>query len=346
MKKGQTDQKLSTLLKWVGYLTAIFSLCATVVGFAKYLYTHQEITKTTNALLATEAEEKKAGDYGAGWQTLEKAKQLDPNSDAVRIAQNELAMVWVRNIHLQEGQRFSDVTNTLEPVLLRAVTSAKPGPEQADLRAHVGWAYFLETRDGRADLDPAKEYREAAAEDNNNPYAQAMWGHWILWQNCAHISKAEEHFTAALAAGRQGEYVRRMELSALLNCHTRESDREVIRVVNDMRKEGRRTDNWERGHIVAIYYQEFTQRTADTLLFINAVPAAEHVATFQWLFDDPAWDANGRGSRIYYLAELQEAAGQRDDARSTYTMALSQMSRYSTFKDAANAGVKRLSNTR
>lgn len=344
MTKGQTDRNLSTLLKWVGYLTAIFSLCATVVGVAKYLYNHKEIGKTTHALLATEAEEKKAGDYSAGWQTLEKVTQLDPNSASVRMAQNELAMAWLENVHLQENQKFSDVTNKVEPVLLRAVASSKPGPEQADLRAHVGWAYFLESRDGRADLDPTKVYREAAAEDGNNPYAHAMWGHWILWQSCEQISEAKDHFAAALAAAREGDYVRRLELSALLNCHTEQSDLEVIRVANDMRKEGRRPDDGEQGHILDIYSQEFTPKTAETLLFVNAVPPAEHVATFRWLFDDLHSDESSRTSRLYYLAELQEAAGQREDALSNYTMALRQMSRYSTLKEAADAGVKRLSN--
>jgi tetratricopeptide (TPR) repeat protein len=343
MTKGQTDRSLSALLKWVGYLTAIFSLCATVLGAAKYLYAHHEIAKNTNALLATEAEEKKAGDYNASWRTLEKATQLDLNSARVRMAQDELAMAWLEDVHLQEGQKFSDVTDKVEPVLLRAVASSKPGPEQADLRAHVGWAYFLESRDGRADLDPAKVYREAVAEDGTNPYAQAMWGHWILWQSCGQISEAKQHFTAALAAPRERDYVRRLELSALLNCHTKESDLEVIRVANDMRTEGRRLDVGERGHILDIYSQEFTPKTAETLLFVNAVPPAEHVATFRWLIDDLNSGENGRASRLYYLAELQEAAGQREEALSNYTMAVRQMSSFSTLKQAADAGVKRLS---
>src|SRR5277367_2883219 len=114
MTKGQKDGKLPALLKWVGYLTAIFSLCATVAGFAKYLYARKEIAKTTNALLATETEEKKAGDYSAGWQTLEKAKQLEPNSARVRMAQNELAMAWLEDVYLKESQKFSDVTDNLE----------------------------------------------------------------------------------------------------------------------------------------------------------------------------------------------------------------------------------------
>ena len=63
----------------------------------------------------------------------------------------------------------------------------------------MGWAYFLETRDGRLDLDPADPYREAVTEDPNNPYAQAMWGYWILWDHCYRIKEAAPHFAAAIA---------------------------------------------------------------------------------------------------------------------------------------------------
>jgi hypothetical protein len=55
MKNNQQDGKFSLVLKWVGYLTAIFSLCATVVGVARYLYNRAETRKNLAALLATEA---------------------------------------------------------------------------------------------------------------------------------------------------------------------------------------------------------------------------------------------------------------------------------------------------
>lgn len=343
MTKEQRDNNFSRIIKWVGYLTAIFSLCATVIGVAKYLHNREETGKKVATLLTTEAAEQKAGDYSAGWQTLEKAVQLDPDSGRVRTAQEELAIQWLEDVHLQESQKFSDVTGKVEPILLRAVASSKPGSRQADLRAHVGWAYFLESRDGTPNLDPTRAYREAVAEDPNNPYAQAMWGHWLLWHNCEQIPEAKVHFAAALAPQREGDYVRRLELSALLNCHTRQSDLEVIRVANEMREEGRRPDDWARGHILDIYSGEFAPRTAETLEFVSALPPAEHVATFRWLFDDLNSDDNSRGARTYYLAEIQEAGGQRQEALANYTLALRQMSQYSTLKEAADAGVKRLS---
>ena len=239
MKEDRQGRGFSQLIKWVGYLTAIFSLCATLFAAAKYLYNRSETRKNLTALLATEAEQEKSHDYASAWQTLEKAAKLDRDSAKVRSLQESLAMVWLEDVHLQEKQKFSDVTQKLEPVLTRAVALAKPGWQQGDLRAHIGWAYFLETRDGRFDLDPAGPYREAIAEDPNNPYAEAMWGHWILWDHCYQVKEAAPHFAAALASQREGDFVRHMQLSALLNCDTEDANQETMRVANPMRKEGR-----------------------------------------------------------------------------------------------------------
>lgn len=348
MKKDGKEGQFSQVLKWVGYLTAIFSLCATIAGVAKYLYNRVETRRDLAALLATEVEQQKAGDYSSAWQTLDKAAQLVPGSPKVQETQQRLAMAWLENIHVQENQKFSDVTQKVEPILTRAVAAAKPGREQADLRAHIGWAYFLESRDGRFGLDPAGPYREAIAEDPNNPYAEAMWGHSILWGHCYQVKEAEPHFAAAMASQREGDFVRHLELSSLMNCNTEEADQEVIRVANAMRKEQRTIDQGERSRILGLYYFELAHEAPTSSAFINAVPPAEHVATFHWLFD--SLDANSdsgssnRLSRVYYLAVLQEAAGQHDEALANYKSVVGQTTaRTNSFWDPSNAAVKRLS---
>ena len=117
MTKERKDNR--RVLKWVGYLTAIFSLCGTMAGVAKYVYDRAETRKNVAALLATEAEQAKAHDYRSGWTTLEKVVRVDPDSAAVRAAQEKLAMAWLEDVHLQENGKFSDVTEKLEPVLAR-----------------------------------------------------------------------------------------------------------------------------------------------------------------------------------------------------------------------------------
>src|SRR5690242_14833499 len=137
MKKDGKDGKFLQVLKWVGYLTAIFSLCATIWGVGKYLYGRAETRKNMSRLFATEAEQEKSLDYPSAWQTLEKAAKLDPDSAKVRAAQEKLAMLWLEDMHLQENQKYSAVAQELEPILSRAVAAAKPGREQADLLARV-----------------------------------------------------------------------------------------------------------------------------------------------------------------------------------------------------------------
>ncbi|HEY6943740.1 MAG TPA: hypothetical protein VI431_01270 [Candidatus Acidoferrum sp.] len=345
MKHDKPDSKFSPVLKWVGSLTAIFSLCATILGVARYIYNRAETRKNLAALLATEAEQQKSRDYSAAWQTLEKAAQLEPDSPKVRDTQVKLAIAWLDDVHLPEGQTFSDVKLKLEPVLTRAVAAAKPGREQADLRAHVGWAYFLESIDGASDIDPAGPFREAVDEDPNNPYAEAMWGYSILSNHCYRVKEAAPHFAAALASQREGDFVRRLQLAALLNCGGEDAAQEAIRVANAMRKEQRALTDWDRSHIYGIYYSEFSWETPKTSEFINAVPPAEHIATFHWLFDNwDTGDATTPWTHALYLARLQEAAGQRDEALANYKSVLSHTPPHSgTRWDVADAGVKRLS---
>lgn len=344
MKEKSKDNKISRALKWVGYLTAILSLCATLAGIAKVVYGRMETRRKTDALLSAEAVQLESHDYRSAWRTLEQAAQLMPDSRKVQAAQESLAMAWLEDVHLSEKQKFSDVTQKLEPVLTRAVAAAKPGARRADLRAHIGWAYFLESRDGRFDLDPAGPYAEAVAEDHDNPYAQAMWGHWILWQNCGKISEAAGHFTAALASHRQGDYVRRLQLSALLNCQDDEAALETIRVANAMRQEQRTIDAWSRAHIYSLYYG-FDSGTPRVIHMVNAVPPTEHLATFHWLFDTQGSDENSQNvSRSFYIGVLEEAAGHREEAIASYGVVVRRVTSHSDpLWQAADTAIKRLS---
>lgn len=342
MKEQSEGSKFSQVIKWVGYLTAILSLCATIAGIVKVTYDRLDARRKIDALISAEAVQLESRDYVSAWRTLELASQLRPDSPKVRSAQESLAMAWLDDVHLSENQKFSDVVQKLEPVLTRAVATSQPGPRRADLRAHIGWAYFLESRDGRVDLDPAAPYAEAVAEDHNNPYAQAMWGHWIIWQHCDKISDAGGHFAAALASHRQDAYVRHLQLAALLNCHDEGAALETIRVANNMRKEQQSIDLSSRNQIYSLY-GDFDSRTPAVIRFVNAVPPAEHLATFHWLFDTFDSDSSRSISRAFYLAVLEEAAGQRDEAIASYRLVVQQAPPHNSLSEAASVAIKRFS---
>jgi hypothetical protein len=209
--------------------------------------------------------------------------------------------------------------------------------------AHVGWSYFLRSREGRGGLDPAGPYAEAAQKDANNPYAQAMWGHWILW-NHGELADAEHHFTLALTSHRQQDYVRQLQLSALMNIHDDPEEEEVIRIANAMRLGQESMDKDMRSRIFSIYYTRLLPRQSSAPKFINAVAPVEHLATFMWLFENDNLDESASDLRSYYLAVLEEAAGRRGDALAGYTLLRRKiMGRNGSLLDAVDAGVKRLS---
>jgi hypothetical protein len=335
--------KFTKVLKWVGYATAILSLIFGIRELVKLVADRIESHRKVDALLISEDVELKGRDYASAWRTLDQASQLEANSSKVHLAQENLAMAWLEDIHLRENEKFSDIAEKLEPVLTRGIASSKDNQRSADLLAHIGWSYFLRSRENVFGLDPAGAYAKAAGQDKNNPYAEAMWGHWILW-NHGKLSDASQHFASALVSGRQRDFVRRLQFAALSDCPSDECDEEIIRVANDVRKEHGTIDSDETGRIFFIYYRKVLSSSPASVHFLAAVPPAEHVATFHWLFDSADFDEAKSLQRMCYLARLQEAAGQREEALANYRAVRAKTPKNSgSLSDAVEAGIKRLS---
>src|SRR5260370_34542046 len=188
-----------------------------------------ESHRKVDALLVTEGVELKGQDYASAWRTLEQASRLQPDSAKVHLAQENLAMAWLENIRVREKQEWSSIVDKLEPVLNRGIASTKDSQRSADLLAHVGWCYFLRTRDGIFGMDPAGAYARAVEKDPNNAYAEAMWGHWILW-NGGKLGEASRHFSAGLVSDRHRDFVRNMQFAAISECQEDECDEEMMRL--------------------------------------------------------------------------------------------------------------------
>ena len=311
-------QKPFTRLAWIGSITGVFSLIAGIYGGWSFLSGQVERRRAVARLLASEAVQLRASDYGSAWGTLAQAAAIDPGSARVQQAQEDAAMRWLENIRVSEGQTFASITEKLEPVLTRGAVSAKSPQRQADLLAHLGWSYFLRRREDSGP-DPEPTYRDALRKDPTNPYAHAMWGHWILW-NHGGIATASEHFAAALAAPRPGlrPYVRSMQLSALHNEDTPEALTEIIRVANDVRKEhGDLSPPWPHD-ILNIYWERLVLPNADTAAFLRAVPPLDHLDTFDWLLQRAGRAESDSLTHAYIRSALLEAAGRRDEALAGY----------------------------
>ena len=130
--------KFSEILKWVGYATAILSLIFGVRELVKLVSDRIESHRKVDALLISEDVELKGRDYASAWRSLDQAVQLEPNSTKVHLAQENLAMAWLEDLHLPENGTFSEIPEKLEPVLTRGVASTKDSQRSADLLAHIG----------------------------------------------------------------------------------------------------------------------------------------------------------------------------------------------------------------
>jgi hypothetical protein len=315
-------------MKWVTRASAILALAFAILQLVRTVSDARDRRRQIVELAKTEAVAKRAGDYERAWASYDQAikiaesggmlakltGQLSQETRDLRNAQEDLAMAWLDNIRIGPGQTFSSVVDRVAPVLTRGVAVAG-GPRKGDLLAHLGYASYLQSRDGAPAGDPAQQYRDALAVDPANPYAHAYLGHWLLGQGQP-IADGQAEFTAALASGRAKDYVRELQLAAFRNRGS-EGDAPYVAVVNDMRKNGEDVDTRTRSTLYAIYAPAcgYRESAPDMQPIVAAAPPAEQAETVKTLLvDEQGIDAAQRATREACVAMLLEAASDRDAA--------------------------------
>lgn len=254
-----------------------------------------------------------AGSFAAAWPRFDELAARHSGRSDVLDARADCAMKWLREIRVQVGrQTFSDVVKTVQPAIVAQLAGAS-GPRAADLRAHLGWADYLRSRDGAGDVDPSAHYRRAMQDDPGNVYAHAMWGHHLMMANKE--TEALGHFDVAVASQRERPFVRTMQLSSTtwrigLAPH-------AVRVADEMRRQHEPLDPGMPGRLWFIaYYGLLFNASAETRAqFLALLPAGDHLATFDWLF--PAASAIGGEPDAWALsrAMLLAHAGRKPEAR-------------------------------
>ena len=306
----------------------VLALVAMLLGFAGYivpkLFDHgpepasrnESPTVNVDAVSYVVRSQLESHDYANAWDSVAKALQSAPARADLLDLQADVAMSWVRDVSLVKGQKFGDVVDRLVPVLYQTVQRHKDSDKvrAADALAHIGWANFLKRRDGVLHLDIDGKYREAVGIDPDNPFAHAMWGHWLI-ANGDHLAEAQAQFAAALKSGRERSFVRQWQLAALQWVTTDENTLELIRVCNEMRKNGEplRDEDQRRRLLSQIY---FMHRDAVLAHLDQVLPADEHLATYQWLLRGT--DTSPPVYQTFFLARLSEAAGDCGTAQRLY----------------------------
>jgi len=316
---GSTGRFVDTPLKWVGVVTALLFLLLLLNQASKVFAEVRDRQRQVGELQAIADQQQRAGAYQDAWASLERAAVTadqgsylarlasppEAERQAVRTAQQDLAMAWVERASAAGGARFSDAVDPLLPTLTEgAATSA--GRRKADLLAHAGWAHFLKSRDGGADAqDPEAFYREALDADPSNPYAHAHWGHWLAWKRRP-LDEATAHFDAGLASGRARPYVRSLQLAALQLGSSGAGQAAFLAAVADMVKNQEPVEPAIRNAVFTLYARAFDDQARFDRLAAAVAPAAQ-IAVIRALFFDLDFDPARVPQRDAWLARLQDA---------------------------------------
>lgn len=345
---------LKSFMKWVGIVAAVLSLVAGARQFLTLTAESAERERRIGELLATGAAQQAARDYPQAWTTLEAAlaqaeqgnllakltRRLGERRQQVRLAQENLAMQWLRDIAVPQGQTFASVVDRALPVLHRGVGAASAA-RAGDIYAHIGWGYFLKRRDGPPALDPAPWYGKALDADPANPYARAFRGHWTMWSNGS-VDAAMAEFAAAVASNRERPFVRGMQVSALLNRSSPDARVELVKVAADLRRNAEPVDGRVLREIRIIYHAALNDPPLAARL-IAAVPGAEQLALVELVKAGSSPAAGSDDSLNVMKALLEEAGGQPAGAVQTWrAVRANQAEPGGPLARRADAAIKRL----
>jgi len=340
---GKTPSRWSGTLKLVGAISATLSflliLNQTTGVLQGFRIHHKEFGEAMQG--GQQAQDRE--DYPASFASFKHAVELDPIDRKAQASETRAAMLWLENVHATPTRSFTDTANLLLPVLDRALATAK-GSAAADILAHVGWANFLRYRDGvREGVVIDGSLKRAIDIDKTNPYAQAMSGFWILWQGGS-VDSANEHFAAALASGRERAYVRELQIDALLNRQDTDIDIAMLRLANEMRKNGESMEPHNRSQILFNVFAGKIEYHKELVPMLTVLSPADTEATVNWLAADQAdtWSEKGE-NRPFIAANLREIAGDREQALSLFRALRKDMAPDRTLRPAVDEAIKRLS---
>jgi tetratricopeptide (TPR) repeat protein len=307
------------ILKWVAGVTAVIGLItglSGVVGPLKGWWTQGRQSKT---LLASALRQEEVGEYPAAFDTLTEILKTNPGNVPALHARLDVTMLWVENIWVpfrnsdELQQKIRPVFDKLGPVLEAGLGTSKDY-RAADVVAHLGWLNFLRAKilgqGGRID----EHVQRALQMDTDNVYAHAMMGDLLL-DSPGGLDEAKAHFAAALKTGKAKEFVRGCQLESMIYNDAKGVRAELIRVVNDMRKNGEQLGDSNRGRVHS-YYSTTIGDDRELREVISAVPPDEAWATYRWV-SPPDNPPDSQESR-FIQANIDEVSGKKSEALQIY----------------------------
>ncbi len=348
----QTPEKASptkVILSWIGAATAVLGLIGSLSGWFHTFDSHRTQHSELKAQMAVAETQTKQGEYEAAVRSYRDVLKTDPLYGPALEAQLDAAMLWVENFQVlgKDSDKTSEAAGPLLDEImpiLDAGLARSTGSRAADVQAHLGWAHWLNWHIAEREFSHAAEQnlRAALNKDKDNVYANAMLGNWML-QNDQGLTEAVEHLNTAVATGKARTLVRQMQIGGLLGLDAPQARTELVKAVNDMRKNGEALDNEERYRVRSFCYSTLDMEQDNLISSLGAVPMDDDWKTYLWL-DDNHQDPTDPLARDFIYANLLEVSGHRTEALEKFR-ALQQnpKSKRFSFIDRINDSVKRLS---
>lgn len=253
-----------------------------------------------------------SGSHAVGWDQFAAIAAARPDDDAARLAREDCGMTWLREMRIvSEKETFSALVAKVQPVLAQGLARAT-GVRRADLRAHLGWAEFLRSRDGVSSGDPKAQYEAALADDAGNVYAHAMWAHHRVWTTGRLDAEAEQQYAAASRSPRARAWVRGMQLASAWQ-HRGLYDYAAW-VADDMRRQGEMPSAAQRERLRSYVFDSMVWTARERADLLARVSPADLQATYDWLFPERSVAPERAELDRLYRAWLAGLNGRRDVA--------------------------------
>lgn len=318
---SQVPEKSSwdkTGLKWVAAITAIVGLITGLSGVVGPLKGWWTQGRQDSVMLRAAQKQAELGEYAAALDTYADILKDDPRNASATHDRLDAAMLWVENFQVsgetdaEMRQRASAIFARLTPVLDAGLASGQEY-RVADVVAHLGMLNWLKKGLIYEDGPVQENYQRALNMDPTNVYANAMIGNWLLLTKRS-LDEAKKHFGIALQTGKARPFVRECQLAGMLSDDSPVVREELIRVVNDVRKEGGSIADDHRRRIHA-YYDPAVASDDELREILAAVPPDEAWATYQWV-DRPFAEVRSFDSidQRFIQATIYEISGQRAEA--------------------------------
>jgi tetratricopeptide (TPR) repeat protein len=315
---------------WVAGITALIGLFASLFGGVQWIRDHWTQRSDIRTELAVAESQTERGEYEMAVATYQDILKRNPQNQQAADGQVTATMRWVENfsVLVHEGEKATDLAapklDAILPILEAGLARAKDG-RAADILAHIGWVHWLNWHIAEREFGPAakQSFRQALEIDPSNVYANAMLGNWLL-QNNGSMQDAFSHFAAAVQSGKERSWVRAMQLGGLIYNDAPQARIELVKVVNDMRKNSANLDEDDKGRILSFNYSLYPSDSADLSAALSAVPPDDSWATYQWLDDVEKTEASDiemqQLRRDYIHANILELAGKKPEALAQYKL--------------------------